>query len=83
MQLAIERGEKQELLKRVLTPVEPVVIQQEASPITMPRAVPWAVRRQILEKEDRKRAELLRDAPKPQSTEDLEKELGVTEERVK
>lgn len=43
--------------------------------------MPWNVRRQMLEKEDRERAKLIREAPKPRtdvkSVEDLEKELGV------
>ena len=84
MQLAIERGEKQELLKKILNPPQPVVIQQEPPAITIPKAVPWHVRRQMLEREDREKAKLMRDAPKPAvdkvSTEDLEKELGIAEQ---
>jgi len=52
-----------------------------------PRNVPWSVRRQALEQEDRHKAKLMRDAPKPQTpaevsdeTKALEEELGVAEQ---
>lgn len=50
-------------------------------------SIPWAVRRQLLESEDRKRAELLQRAPIPLhfsdtkniTTENLEIQLGVAD----
>ena len=70
--------ENQTLLNRVLqtntVPEEPKI----APPMmTKPKGMPWAVRRQMLEAEDRRKAQLLRDAPKPQDVEELEKELDV------
>src|SRR3990167_3104822 len=44
-----------------------------------PKTVPWNVRRQELEAEDRVRARLIKDAPIPISVEDLEKEIGIVE----
>lgn len=85
-QLEIANHEKAQLLERLLEkPAEPQT--QTAPPINLksPRTVPWAVRRQMLEAEDRRTAQLMRQAPKPASevkTEDvadLEKELDVVQ----
>lgn len=85
-QLEIANYEKQQILTKLLkepTP-EPTTPPVE---ITRPRALPWNIRRQLMEREDRERARLLRNAPKPISennekisTEELEKELGVAEQ---
>lgn len=51
----------------------------EPAPVLKPR-MPWAVKRQILEKEDRETAKKMKEAAKPDnaiSTEELEKELEV------
>jgi hypothetical protein len=45
--------------------------------ISVPKNIPWNVRRQMLEREDRERAKLMKAAPKPESVEDLEKELDL------
>lgn len=45
--------------------------------ITKPVNIPWNVRKQMLEAEDREKAKLMREAPKPIQTEDLEKELDI------
>ncbi len=73
------------LLDRVLE--KPVVETTSASPmaISKPSHVPWNVRRQLLESEDRKKAQLMKDAPTPlqakeidnNQIEQLEKELQV------
>lgn len=42
---------------------------------TKPMNIPWAVRKQMLEAEDREKARLIKNAPIP--TEDLEKELDL------
>jgi hypothetical protein len=75
-QLEVANFEKKQLLDRLLEKpvVEPA---KEPTMVTKPLGIPWHVRRQILEQEDREKAKLLREAPKPQSTEDLEKELDV------
>lgn len=56
------------------------------TPSTSPlgRQVPWVVRRQMLEAEDREKAKALRNAAQPATptitTEELEKELNVATE---
>jgi hypothetical protein len=81
-QLEISNYEKGELLKKLLKEPEAPPIT-EAPNITPPRMVPWNVRRQMLEREDREKARLMRDAPKPDANTnkadvaELEKELDV------
>lgn len=76
LQLEISNHEKELLLARLLEkPSEPVIKQNEEPQVIRPRTVPWNTRRQMLETEDREKAKLLRDAPKPIKTEELEKEL--------
>lgn len=48
--------------------------------IRPPVNVPWNVKRQILEREDRERAKLMKEAPKPVDVNELEKELNIAEE---
>ena len=70
-----ERGE---LLARLLEGNKtepPAPTRDEPVPIT-PQFVPWRVRQQMLEQEDRKKAQLMRD--KAVEIEELEKELGVS-----
>ena len=70
-------GERVELLHRLLDkdkPNLPIEDKTEYRPIT-PAYTPWRVRQQMLEQEDRKRAELLRR--NAQEIESLEKELEV------
>ena len=79
-QLAMSERERRELLQRALSPPpsEPLVKESEHPiPIT-PAFTPWRVRQQMLEAEDRKRAELLRR--NAEDVEKLEKELGVAQE---
>jgi len=84
MMLEQSNYEKKQLLDKLLNPVLPVnPTLVEYEPI-QPKNIPWTVRRQMLEAEDRKKAELLRNAPKPSveksaSLEVLEKELGISE----
>jgi hypothetical protein len=69
MQLAIANDEKAQLLSRLLEkPAQP--LHQTPPPITRartPAMLPWPARRQLLENEDRKKAELMQSAPKPDS----------------
>lgn len=73
------------LIDRILE--KPVVEQireepREFKPV-LPRNTSWNVKRQMLEEEDRRKAQLLKQNEKV-STDDLEKELDiVTEEREK
>jgi hypothetical protein len=50
---------------------------KEPVPMSLPRNIPWSVRRQMLEQEDREKAKIMRSAPQPVTTEDLEKELDI------
>lgn len=79
-QLAISEKERRELLQRALAPpsipTEPE-IQEEFKPI-MPKFIPWNVRRQMLEADDRKAAQLMKE--KAKEIAELEKELGVAAE---
>lgn len=65
---------------------EPRINTSELKPI-LPSRIPWKVRQQMLEKEDRHAAELIRNRatqnpnPKSVSIEELEAELGVMEEK--
>lgn len=77
--------ERKELLNRLLNPIKekevPVDIK-DLQPI-VPQVIPWSVRKQMLEKEDRVKAEVLRkqaEEIKDSQTEtikNLEEELGV------
>ena len=75
-QLEIANHEKQLLLDRLLK--EPTVELPKSLPdkYDPPRQIPWAVRRQMLEAEDRRRAQIMKQAPQPDVRE-LERELGV------
>ena len=72
--------ENTKLLDRLLKEPEKVEVSQKPVEVTVPRNVPWNVRRQMLEAEDRERAKLMKAAPQPVSVEDLEKELDIAEE---
>lgn len=76
-QLANSERERRELLQRALAPTSTVVEKEEKEDLVpiKPTFVPWRVRQQMLEQEDRKQAELLRR--KTQEIEGLEKELGI------
>jgi hypothetical protein len=74
--------ENSKLIDRILEKPErvEVVEQKEFKPI-LPRNVSWNVRKQMLEQEDRRKAQLLKQQEKvePITTEELEKELDVKE----
>jgi hypothetical protein len=78
------RIDNDRLLNKLLEPKSefPVVNERSESEPIKPRFVPWGVRKQMLEAEDRERAKLLREAPKPEPIEELEKEL-INAEQVR
>lgn len=87
-QLAVANAEKKQLLDYVLMP-DPNTIHHspekdddELQPI-QPKVVPWRVRRQMLEDEDRKKALLEKEqkAEQAKAIAELEKNLGVVSER--
>lgn len=73
-QLDESNRERRELLNRILDKgkPEPLPTEVEEQKPIQPQFIPWRVRQQMLEAEDRKKAELMR-----QKNEELEKELGV------
>ncbi len=78
-QLEIVNHEKTRLMDRILEKPAPEPVR-EPPMVTLPnKNIPWSVRRQMLEAEDREKAKLMRDAVKPQpvSTDDLEKEMDI------
>jgi len=78
-QLEIANYEKRQLLDKLLAP-PPIIEEKPPIPVSIPRSIPWNVRKQMLEREDSEKAKLMRDAPKPDSiisTEELEKELNL------
>lgn len=79
-QLAKSDAERRELLTRLLDRDKPEpspIEEKEYKPIT-PQFIPWRVRQQMLEAEDKKKAQLLKDRANEIS--ELEKELGVNKE---
>jgi hypothetical protein len=79
-QLESVNYEKNRLLDRIMEKPIPEVVSKPMEP-TRPVNIPWNIRRQMLESEDREKAKLLAQAPKPISTEELEKELDVASEK--
>lgn len=79
-QLTKSEAERRELLHKLLekdTP-EPLVPDKEEPRAITPQFIPWRVRQQMLEQEDRHKASLLRN--KQKEIDDLEQELGIAKE---
>lgn len=79
-QLHKSERERTELLHRLLdqNKSEPPSTKDEEELVPInPKFVPWRVRKEMLEAEDRKKAELIRRSK--ENSEKLEKELGVEE----
>lgn len=83
--LATEKHEKKQLLDTLLDTVKPKQMGEvqpirQAEPI-VPKAVSWRVRREMLEAEDRRQAEILKahQEESKKGIEELEKELGLTD----
>jgi|SRR6188768_1621190 len=77
LQLDESNRERKELLTKLLNPTqsEPLSVKEEEPQPIRPQVIPWKVRQQMLESEDRKQAQLMRD--KKREIEELEKELGI------
>lgn len=83
-QLEIANYEKKQLLEHILDFTKPAVIEPPATrniePIT-PKTVPFSVKRQMLEQEDRVKAEILKQKEQElKDIESLEKEVGLAGE---
>jgi hypothetical protein len=69
--------ENNRLLDRILEKPAPEPAREPVK-ITLPnKNIPWSVRRQMLEAEDREKARLIKDAPQPVPVADLEKEMDI------
>lgn len=83
-QLELVNYEKKELLETVMNLVKPQVV--EASPVHIdpvtPKVTSFSAKRRMLEEADRAQARKLREveAENKASVEELEKELGLTEQ---
>lgn len=84
LQLSIANHEKQELLNTILTFTKPTAREETAPAVdyekVKPKMMTWNVRRQMLEAEDRKTAQLLLKKQKENVSEqiaELEKELDI------
>lgn len=84
-QLEVANYEKQQILSKLLKEPEPVK-ETVAPVITRPVRLPWPARKQLLETEDREKARIMRNAPKPDvpptvaDVAELEKDLKVAED---
>jgi hypothetical protein len=79
-QLDESNRERKELLHRLLvkdTP-EPLPIEKEEFKPVTPQFVPWRVRQQMLEAEDAKKAQLMKE--KAKEIAELEKDLGIVQD---
>lgn len=77
MQLAMVNSQNEKLIGRLLEKPEPDIRPNISETPQRTGPISWKVRREMLEREDRAKARVIRDAPIP--TEDLEKELGIVE----
>lgn len=92
-QLEIVNYEKRQMLDSILNNNKPVISEKPAVNYEelKPMSVPWAVRKQMLEADDRERARLMKQASSnlrvnirsdivesDKEIEDLEKQLGIT-----
>lgn len=66
-QLEIANYEKEKLLNRLLEKPEPIKEETKPVMVSKPRTVPWAIRRQMLEKEDREAARAMKNAAQSDS----------------
>ena len=79
-QLEESNRERKELLHKLLNkdePKPPVFSEDELKPVQS-QFIPWRVRQQMLEAEDRQKARLLND--KAKEIAELEKAVGISEE---
>ena len=78
-QLEIANHQNEQLLTRLIEKPAPAIETREPVAISRPKNIPWNLRKQMLEAEDRHAAKLMREAPKPDTVkvdvEDLEKEI--------
>jgi hypothetical protein len=74
------RRQNDTLLNRILE--VPRIEERTVAPApqtVLPKMVPWAVKRQMLEAEDREKARAMRNAAKPDTVEDMERAMKSVE----
>ena len=85
LQMEIERlrQENNKLLEYILEkPKEFISPIDEGQKVVLPRSIPWNVRKQMLENEDREKAKLMKRQQEMNPIEKLEQELGVNDATV-
>jgi uncharacterized Zn finger protein (UPF0148 family) len=87
IQLAIANREKEQMLSSILSFTKPAEVNHAPSQVDpkelKPRMMTWNVRKQMLEAEDRKAAQLIADqvkADREAAISKLEEEVGIKEE---
>jgi len=77
MELAHLHQDNQRLLDKILTPPTAPIERtgDNVTPILPRRGVPWNARKQMLEENDRHKAKLMKDAPKPSPVDTTLEEL--------
>lgn len=61
MQIAREQELNRELMEKLTDKPEPMVIAEPKVQVPIPKFIPWKVRKQMLEAEDRRTAQVLKD----------------------
>lgn len=81
-QLDASNAERHRLIETI-TRVPEVPVEREPVKMSMPKHLPWEVRRRMLEKEDREKARLMREAPKPSDVDPVsDKETELLEQEI-
>lgn len=84
LQISRLERENERLLNRILEKpsAEEKPVDIEGLKPVLPKMIPWRIRKQMLEEEDRVKAKLMRQSEEvnKQSTEELEKELKIAEQ---
>ncbi len=77
-------SEKMMILNKLVNPpVSAPPIETGAPAISIPKTtLPWRIKQQMMEQEDRKKAQLLRDAPKPVSEKPTQEEIKEFEREL-
>ena len=83
-EIARLREDNERLLNRIIEPKQETKepVRLEGTTPIFPRTMPWRVRQQMLEKEDKARAQAMRNAAKSDkdlTVEAIEKEMGIVE----
>jgi len=81
LQVAKLQYENEKLLSKIFEKPaeEPKIDTNDLKPI-MPKTMPWNVRRQMMEREDRHKAKLLKQQGEGITVEELEQEMAIVEQ---